>query len=458
MHDPQPLAARVAPVLDEIAGGAFARRPFALALWDGSELPATERARGAAGQRASFAPCGASANGSPPRLRVRRPRALAQLLRGPDELGLARAWVRGDLDLDGDAEATLASCLRYQGVRLGAADRVRVLALARRLGLRARDLRLPPPPAVEARLRGRRHSLRRDRVAVRHHYDVPTRFYRLVLGPSFVYSCAYWADEHETLEQAQARKLDLVCRKLDLQPGERLLDVGCGWGALLLHAAAHYGVRAVGITLSASQAAEARRRAAEAGLGDRVEVRVADYRELADGPYDKLASIGMVEHVGVSLLGTYARQAARLLRPGGRILNHGIVRLAPRPRSDRSFIARYVFPDGELHPLSDVIVALERAGLEVRDVEALRDHYPLTLRAWSRNLARHRDEAIAHAGEERERVWRLYMAGSALAFARGEIGVFQTLAVRPGAPHGLPLVRDFGARAERAERAPALAA
>jgi cyclopropane-fatty-acyl-phospholipid synthase len=460
MHDTQPLAARAVPLLDEIAGGAFTRRPFALTLWDGSELPATEPAQGPAGLRSGVHGNGAaardaSANGLP-RLRARSPRALAQLLREPSELGLARAWVRGDLDLDGDAETALTACLRYEGVRLTVADRVRGLALARRLGLRARDLRLPPPPAAEARLHGRRHSLRRDRIAVRHHYDVSTGFYRLVLGPSLVYSCAYWAQQGETLEEAQTRKLDLVCRKLDLQPGERLLDVGCGWGSLLLHAAAHYGVRAVGITLSASQAAEARRRAAEAGLTDRVEVRVADYRELDDGPYDKIASVGMVEHVGVSLLETYARQAARLLRPGGRILNHGIVRLRPKPHSERSFIARYVFPDGELHPLSEVIVALEHAGLEVRDVEALREHYPLTLRAWSRNLARHRREAIAHAGAERERVWRLYMAGSALAFARGEIGVFQTLAVRPGAAHGLPLVRDFGE--PRIERAPALAA
>ncbi len=436
------LAARAAPVLDRLAGGAFARRPLALELWDGSELPATERPRGANGT-------------PPPRLRVRSPRALAQLLREPDELGIGRAWVRGDLELDGDAEAVLAGCLRYEGVRLGVADRLRALALARRLGLGLRSLRLPPPPASEARLRGARHSLRRDRVAVRHHYDVPTDFYRLVLGPSLVYSCAYWAGADESLEQAQERKLDLVCRKLALEPDERLLDVGCGWGSLLLHAAQRYGVRAVGITLSPSQAAEARRRIAEAGLQERVEVRVADYRELADGPYDKIASVGMVEHVGVALLQTYARQLARLLHPGGRVLNHGIVRLVPKPRSDRSFIARYVFPDGELHPLSDVITALERAGLEVRDVEALREHYALTLRAWGRNLARHRAAAIAQAGPERERIWRLYMAGSALAFARGEICVFQTLAVRPGAPHGLALVRDFG---ERAERAHALAA
>jgi len=270
-----------------------------------------------------------------------------------------------------------------------------------------------------------------------------------VLGPSMVYSCAYFAEPGEPLERAQERKLDLVCRKLGLRPGQRLLDVGCGWGSLLLHAARRYGVRAVGVTLSSSQAREARWRVAEADLDGRVEVRVADYREVRDGPYDAIASVGMVEHVGLDMLRTYAQRLAALVRPGGRVLNHGIVRLAPAPRSDRTFIARYVFPDGELHPLSAVVAAFERAGLEVRDVEALREHYPLTLRAWGRNLARNREAAVAQAGEERERVWRLYMAGSALAFERGEIGVFQTLAVRPGGPHGLPLAGPWPEQARR---------
>jgi cyclopropane-fatty-acyl-phospholipid synthase len=290
-------------------------------------------------------------------------------------------------------------------------------------------------------LHGRRHSLRRDRSAVRHHYDVPTSFYRLVLGPSLVYSCAYFAAADEPLEQAQERKLELVCHKLGLEPGQRLLDVGCGWGSLLLHAARRHGVHAVGITLSESQAAEARARVAAAGLANRVQVYVADYRELHEAPFDAIASIGMVEHVGVELLGTYARRLVALVRPGGRILNHGIVRLSPAPRSDRTFIARYVFPDGELHSLSAVLAAFEQAGLEPRDVEALREHYPLTLRAWGRNLDRNRAAAVAEAGSERERVWRLYMAGAALAFERGEIGIFQTLAVRPGAPHRLGLTR-----------------
>ena len=421
------LAARIAPALARLGHGALARRPFAVRLWDGSELPAT-------------------APGAPSlRLHVCDPRALATITRHPDQLGLGRAWVSGALALDGDVEQALAACDRLRGARFSTLDRVRALALARRLGVPL--LRPLPPPAAEARLHGRRHSLRRDRTAVRHHYDVPTSFYRLVLGPSMVYSCAYFTAPDEPLEVAQERKLDLVCRKLGLRAGMRLLDVGCGWGSLLLHAAERYGVRAVGITLSESQAAEARRRVAEAGLADRVEVRVADYRELADGPYDAIASIGMVEHVGVAMLATYARRLAALVRPGGRVLNHGIVRLRPAPRSQRTFIARYVFPDGELHPLSAVVTAFERAGLEVRDVEALREHYPHTLRAWSRNLARHRDAAIAQGGAERERVWRLYMAGATLAFERGEIGVFQTLAVRPGAPHRLPPLRPWPERA-----------
>jgi cyclopropane-fatty-acyl-phospholipid synthase len=430
------VAAQLAPALDRLAGSVLARRPFALELWDGSELPATA------------APAPAPAGPHLPRLRVRDPRAVATIARHPDELGLGRAWVSGALDLDGDLERALDACERLRGARLSLADRVRALRLARRAGVPL--LRPLPPPAAEVRLHGRRHTRRRDRAAVRHHYDAPTSFYRLLLGPSLVYSCACFADPGEPLEDAQERKLELVCRKLGLEPGQRLLDVGCGWGSLLLHAAERHGVRAVGITLSEPQAAEARRRIDDAGLSDRVEVRVADYRELRDEPFDAIASVGMVEHVGVDLLGTYARRLAALVRHGGRILNHGIVRLRPAPRSDRTFIARYVFPDGELHPLSAVVTAFERAGLELRDVEAMREHYPLTLRAWSRNLAHNRAAAVEQAGCERERVWRMYMAGSALAFERGEIGVFQTLAVRPGAPHRLPLLRDAQQRSEGA--------
>jgi cyclopropane-fatty-acyl-phospholipid synthase len=305
-------------------------------------------------------------------------------------------------------------------------------------------VRRPPVPSLEARLSGDRHTAERDRQAVRYHYDVSNGFYRLLLGPSLVYSCAHFDSPDDSLEAAQERKLETICRKLRLAPGERLLDVGCGWGSLILHAAARHGVRAVGVTLSEPQAELARERIREAGLGDRCEVRVADYREVGDdGPYDKIASVGMYEHVGVAELDTYAAAMARLVRPGGLVLNHGIARLFSEPPGPKTFIARYVFPDGELHPVTAIMSAMQSAGLETRDVESLREHYALTLRRWVRNLAEHRDEAIALAGADRERVWRLYMTGSAKAFEDGDITVYQVLAARRGAPHGLPLRRDW---------------
>ncbi len=297
------------------------------------------------------------------------------------------------------------------------------------------------PPASEARLGGHLHSLRRDRAAVRHHYDVSNEFYRLMLGPSMVYSCAYFDSPTDTLERAQERKLDLVCRKLRLAAGERLLDVGCGWGSLALHAAMNFGVRAVGVTLSELQAELARERIRAAGLAERCEIRVQDYREVADGPYDKIASIGMYEHVGASRLDRYMTRLRQLVRPGGLVLNHGIVRLGPRSGPRDSFIRRYVFPDGELHPVGCVVESLERAGLELRDTESLRDHYVITLRHWVANLAANREAALAAAGAERERIWRLYMTGSAIAFERGDISVQQLLAAAPGAPAELPLAR-----------------
>jgi cyclopropane-fatty-acyl-phospholipid synthase len=371
---------------------------------------------------------------------LRDPSALAHLLRSPGQLGLARAWVEGSLDIEGDLESVLRARGAFAGVRVSPPDRARLAAAAlRALGPRA--LKPPPIPPIEARLHGRRHWLTRDRDAVRHHYDVSNRFYQLVLGPTMVYSCAYFDTPDGTLEAAQERKLDLICRKLRLAEDERLLDVGCGWGSLVIHAAAHYGASAVGVTLSEPQAELARERVAAAGLQDRVEIRVQDYREVADGPYDKIASVGMYEHVGRAELGRYARVVARLLRPGGLFLNHGITRLvAHRPEAD-AFISHYVFPDGELHPVTDMLAVMQSAGFEIRDVESLREHYPLTLRRWVANLSAHRDEAIAEVGPQRERVWRLYMLGSALGFEAGEISVHQALAAKPGAPHGLPLTR-----------------
>jgi cyclopropane-fatty-acyl-phospholipid synthase len=302
-------------------------------------------------------------------------------------------------------------------------------------------LRRPPIPSIEASVNGRPHSITRDRQAVRHHYDVSNDFYRLVLGPTMVYSCAYFADRDDTLDDAQTRKLDLICRKLQLAPGERLLDIGCGWGSLVLHAAANYGVQAVGVTLSEEQARLARERVREQGLEDRIEIRVSDYRELTDGPFDKIASIGMYEHVGRSELDAYVATAHRLLRPGGLFLNHGIARLFSEQASADTFIWRYIFPDGELHPVTDVMTSMQSTGLEVRDVESLRDHYPLTLRRWLANLRTHRDEATAIVGPERERTWELYILASALGFEDGDISVYQVLSARSDAPTGLPLDR-----------------
>jgi cyclopropane-fatty-acyl-phospholipid synthase len=359
----------------------------------------------------------------------------------PNQVGLARAWVAGLLDSD-DLESVLALRARFRDLRLTVADRARLLLAAARVG-GARLLSRPPVPAIEASIVGRRRSLGRDRTSVRHHYDVSNRFYGLVLGPSLVYSCAYFTSPEDTLEAAQEQKLDLICRKLRLAQGERLLDIGCGWGSLLMHAAAHYGVEAVGVTLSPSQAELASQRIADAGLARRARVRVADYREVADGPYDKIASVGMYEHVGRAELPRYARSVRALLRPGGLFLNHGITRLYSETPGGETFITRYVFPDGELHPLSDLMGSLHGAGFEARDVETLREHYVLTLRRWLGNLDRNRDEVLGEVGSERERAWRLYMLGSASAFESGEIAVYQVLAAKDGAPHGLPLGRAW---------------
>jgi cyclopropane-fatty-acyl-phospholipid synthase len=426
-------------VLRRVAGGRLARLPFDVALWDGSTLRASGED-------------GAASLGV---LRVTRP-AVGHLLREPNQLGLSRAFVSGDLAFDGDLEALLAQRARFRGVRPSARD-LALAALAAVVAGRGEVIRAPRVPASELRGRGRRHSLTRDRTVVRHHYDVSNAFYRRLLGPSLVYSCAYFAAPDDTLEAAQERKLELVCRKLRLAEGERLLDIGCGWGSLLLHAARHHGVRGVGITLSENQAAAARQRVHDAGLSARIDIRVADYRELDDGPYDKIASVGMVEHVGEAQLGHYAATIARLLRPGGLVLNHGIARLFSEPAGEKSLLLRYVFPDGELPPLARVLGALQGAELEPRDVESLREHYALTLRRWLANLDAERDAVVAEVGEERERIWRLYLAGSALGFEDGDVTVFQVLAARPGGAHELPLVRDVALADQPVPAVPVLA-
>ena len=380
-------------------------------------------------------------------------RALRDLIWAPNELGFARAYVSGDIEIEGDLLGTLtrldalADPQRGPGVSVGHDTMVEVAKAVVRLGALGPR---PRPPAEEIRLSGRRHTPGRDAKAVSHHYDVGNDFYALVLGPSMVYSCANFEQPPSatyTLEDAQRAKLDLVARKLGLVHGMRLLDVGCGWGSLVIHAAREYGVRAVGVTLSQEQATFARATVASLGLADQVEIRVQDYRDVADGPYDAIASIGMAEHVGLSQMGEYAAALHALLAPGGRLLNHAISR-RPGPPSDpkgdkTSFIDRYVFPDGELLPLSMMVEVLESAGFEVRDVESLREHYADTLRAWVANLEANWDEAVRLSSAGRARVWRLYLAGSALGFASNRLGVNQVLAVKPGptGASGLPRTR-----------------
>ncbi len=370
---------------------------------------------------------------------IRSRDAIRRILSAPGELGMARAFVAGDIAVDGDIYAAL------DALRDGLDDAFshpRSWGALARLARGAGGLRhRPVPPPEEVRLHGRRHSTSRDAAAIAHHYDVSGDFYRLFLGPTMTYSCAVWDDPSAGLDAAQEAKYDLICRKLGLVGGMRLLDVGCGWGGMAMHAARHFGVRAVGVTLSREQAERARQRVEEAGLADRVEIRQADYREVDDGPYEAISSIGMFEHVGEAQLGTYFSRMYGLLAPQGRLLNHGISRPAGRggiPRN--SFLQRYVFPDGELEEIGTVVSAIQHAGLEVRHVENLREHYALTLRAWVRNLEASYAEAERLAGEGRARVWRLYLAASAIGFEKGEIEVHQTLAVRATAgTSGVPL-------------------
>ncbi|MGW6769201.1 class I SAM-dependent methyltransferase [Streptomyces sp. NPDC055037] len=415
-------ALRLTTLAEELLGAPL---PVRIRAWDGSE------------------------SGPPdaPALIIRNRRALRRLLWKPGELGLARAWVAGEIDVEGDLYETLgllAGLIWERGA--DAKDEVhpvfdpRMRAVARGFVQIAGPWPPPAPPAEEIRRRhGALHTKRRDRAAISHHYDVGNDFYELVLGPSMVYSCAYWGDGDSygddgfTLEDAQRDKLDLICRKLALKEGDRLLDVGCGWGSMAIHAAREYGARVTGVTLSREQAAYARKRVAEEGLTDRIELRVQDYRDVRDGPYDAISSIGMAEHVGSVTYREYADDLYALLKPGGRLLNHQIAR---RPEKDESayrideFIDAYVFPDGELAPLGRTVGTLEEAGFEVRDVESIREHYALTLRRWVANLEDHWAEAVRATSAGRARVWRLYMAASAVSFERNKIGVNQILAVR----------------------------
>jgi cyclopropane-fatty-acyl-phospholipid synthase len=370
---------------------------------------------------------------------VGSPAALRYLLFGPGELGLARAYVTGHLEVHGDLVGVLRA-LRDAALREGnpgerqmsVSNFMRTLRAAQRVGA----LGLPPKrPDEEASPRGVRHSKRRDAEVISHHYDISNDFYELVLGPSMTYSCARFAEPSMTLERAQEAKYDLVCRKLGLhqRADMRLLDVGCGWGSMALHAAGEYGAEVVGITLSHAQAELARRRVDEAGLSKHVEIRTADYRDLAGEQFDAVSSIGMFEHVGRSKAATYFESLHQLLAPTGRLLNHAISSVGGSQLGHRSFMGRYVFPDGELLDVGHAVLAMERAGFEVRDVESLREHYSKTLRAWVHNLQVDWARAVALVGERRARVWLLYMAASANGFDDGGISVHQVLGVKPDA-------------------------
>jgi cyclopropane-fatty-acyl-phospholipid synthase len=414
-------ASRTLSLLDDVFGR-VEPRDFAFRLWDGR----------------SWGP----SDGLEPRFTVvlKHPGSLRRMFVPPTDLTVGEAYIYDDFDVEGDIEAT-AELAEPLGVLEN--DRAAIARYGARL------LQLPSDgPEREgrraARLGGKAHSKKRDGEAVRHHYDVSNDFYSLWLDRNMVYSCAYFARPDEDLDSAQERKLDYICRKLRLKPGERLLDIGCGWGGLAIRAAREYGADVTGITLSPSQAELAERRIAEAGLGDRCRVEMRDYRDVDESrPFDKLVSVGMFEHVGKALLPTYFEKAARLLRPGGVFLNHGIsINVATEPSRGPSFSDVYVFPDGELLPIGATLTQAEKAGFEVRDTESLREHYALTLRNWVRRLEDHADEARAVTDDVTYRVWRLFMSFSAHQFESNWLGVYQALLVKPdGGRSGLPLTR-----------------
>ncbi len=360
---------------------------------------------------------------------VRRPAALSHFLRAPGTLGLGRAYVDGSLEVD-DLDGAFIVVDEWEPPELSVGDRARL-----GLGILAAGLPggLPRRPSLELILRGERHSLERDAAAIRYHYDVGNEFFALFLDDSMTYSCAIYSKGAETLEDAQLAKLDLIAGKLALEPGMRLLDVGCGWGSFAIHAAKNYGVTVTGVTLSPSQAELARENVTEAGLSEQVEIRVADYRELPGGSFDAIASIGMSEHVGESQIDNYAKSLFALLRPGGVLLNHAIAALDPEYDSlEDEFSMRYVFPDGEALPFSRVQLALERAGFHVNQVEGFREDYSRTLRDWTKRLDEHSERAEQLAGVERMRIWRLYLRAARHGFDTSITAVYQVRARRPG--------------------------
>jgi cyclopropane-fatty-acyl-phospholipid synthase len=395
--------ARSGPLRRQIEN-ALPDRPFSVEFWDGQHLPST--------------------NGGGPVFRVRSPRAIAHALRAPGQLGIGRAYVAGDLEVD-DVDAVIGLLDGWKPPPIDRQARARLVAAAIATAVLAPGARRPASELVP---RGRRHSRERDARSVRHHYDVSNEFFALFLDESLTYSCALFSRGAQTLEEAQVQKLEMVCRKLALEPGQRVLDVGCGWGSFAIHAAREHGVHVTGITLSEPQAQLARERAQAAGLGDRVEIRVMDYRDLAGSErFDAIASIGMVEHVGDAQIDLYGRQLAAMLEPGGLLLNHGIARLRHTDPEAGPFSERYVFPDAAPLHLSRSTTALERAGFEVVHVEGMRDDYSQTLRHWASRLDANLDEARRLAGDERVRVWRLYLRAARNGFDTGFTSIYQSL-------------------------------
>lgn len=388
-------------------------RTFTVELWDGSTLPPRER------------------EPSVDRVILRTPEVAACLIPPVTETEIADAFIHDKIDITGNTIAVVEQAARWEGPPL-------TLGVLRGMagGLVDRMLHHREEP-WSATLHGRMHSAERDADAIRHHYDVSDDFYRLFLGDDMVYSCAFFPTGRESLDEAQRAKLELVCRKLNLQRGDRFLDVGCGWGALLVHAARRHGAHALGLTISDRQLCEARRRGTDGGEGW-IEVLQRDYRDLPRRSFDKAASVGMMEHVGRRHLGRYFRGIHARLRPGGLLLNHAIADITPQhrvmgwmSRLRGGFIGRYIFPDSDLVPIHLVIREAERAGFEVRDLECLREHYAETLELWLTNLESHFDEAVNLVGRARARAWRLYLASSAVAFRAGSIGVYQLLLAKP---------------------------
>ncbi|MFC1415783.1 class I SAM-dependent methyltransferase [Streptacidiphilus cavernicola] len=402
-------AGRLAALLGSFLGDPL---PVRIRAWDGSE----------------------SGPDDAPTVVLNSRRALRRLLWYPGELGLAEAYIAGELDIEGDLGEGLSRVWRSVRER-GAApaptlgDRARAVGLAARLGAVGPR---PAPPAGRADLSGALHSKARDRAAIHHHYDLSNDFYALLLDPSMAYSCAYWTSDRPgyTVADAQRDKLDLVCRKLGLAPGARLLDIGCGWGSLTLHAARHYGAHVTAITLSAQQHAFVTARAAELGLDDRVDVQLRDYRDVTEGGFDAVSTIEMGEHVGEAEYPAFARVLHDRLRPEGRLLVQQMSRRHRAPGGG-AFIETYIAPDMHMRPVGETAALIEDAGLEVRQVEALREHYVRTCAAWRETLEQRWDEFAALVGAETARVWRLYLVGGALAFQERRMGVDQILAVRP---------------------------